>query len=125
LFGVVSRGSLITLSIISIPFVVASLALGLLISTIAQTQGQALQLTQLSLMPSILLSGYVSPRETMPGWLYMLSSVIPGTHYMQVTRGIMVRGAGFVDLIPQFLILSLIAFLLILASTARFKKSIA
>ena len=125
LFGVVSRGSLVTLCLMSLPFVTASLALGLLISTVAQTQGQALQFTMLTLMPSILLSGYVSPRETMPGWLYILSTVIPGTHYMQITRGIMVRGAGFTDLIPQFLTLILIATILIFASTTRFKKSIA
>ena len=125
LFGVVSRGSLIALTVMSIPFVIASLALGLLISTIAQTQGQALQYTQVTLMPAILLSGYVAPRETMPGWLYMISSGLPATHYMQITRGIMVRGAGFSDLIPQFLILILIALILILASTARFKKQIA
>jgi ABC transporter DrrB family efflux protein len=125
LFGVISRGSLITLGLMSVPFVVASLALGLLISTVAQTQGQALQLTQLTLMPSILLSGYVSPRETMPGWLYMISTAMPATHYIQITRGVMVRGAGFNDLLPQFFALILIATILIVASTARFKKSIA
>ncbi|MDR3689866.1 MAG: ABC transporter permease [Fimbriimonas sp.] len=125
LFGVVSRGSLVSLTIMSLPFVVASLSLGLLISTIAQTQGQALQFTILTMMPSILLSGYVSPRETMPGWLYMISNVLPATHYMQITRGIMVRGAGFGDLIPQSSVLIVIAMLLIVLSTARFKKSIA
>ncbi len=123
-FGVISRGSLITLAFMSIPFVVASLSLGLLISTVAQTQGQALQMTMLTLMPSILLSGYVSPRETMPGFLYLLSALIPGTHYIQITRGIMVRGAGFLDLVPQLLVLVLIAVLLIVASTTRFHKSI-
>ena len=125
LFGVISRGHMLTLSVMSIPFVVASLALGLLISTVAQTQGQALQFTQLTLLPSILLSGYVSPRETMPGWLYLISTFLPATHYMQITRGIIVRGAGFTDLIPQFLALIAIATVLIVASTTRFKKSIA
>ena len=123
-FDVRSQGSLVALIALSVPFVVASLALGLLISTFASSQGQALQFTQLTLMPSILLSGYVSPRETMPGWLYVISTVLPATHFMQATRGIMVRGAGFTDLIPQFLALWLIAVLLIVASTTRFRKTI-
>ncbi|HEY3781352.1 MAG TPA: ABC transporter permease [Fimbriimonadaceae bacterium] len=125
MFGVQSSGSLIALTILSIPFIFASLALGLLISTVAQTQGQALQMTQLTLMPSILLSGYISPRETMPGWLYIISDMIPATHFMQVTRGIIIRGAGPLDLIPQFLTLTFIAVVLVLISTVRFRKSIA
>jgi len=124
-FDVPCHGNVLALFILSIPFVVASLALGLLISTVAQTQGQALQLTQLTLLPSILLSGYISPRETMPGWLYAISSVMPATHYMQVTRGVIVRGATFGDLVPQFVTLIGIATLLILASTARFHKTVA
>ena len=86
LFNVTSNGSILTLAVMSIPFIFASLALGLLISTVAQTQGQALQYSQLMLMPSILLSGYVSPRETMPGWLYIISSFMPATHFMQIAR---------------------------------------
>jgi ABC-2 type transport system permease protein len=124
-FGVVSHGSVVALAVMSAPFILASLALGLLISTIAQTQGQALQFTQLSLMPSILLSGYVSPRETMPGWLYIISTVVPATHYIQITRGVMIRGAGFSDLLTPFLSLIAITLLLIIASTSRFRKSLA
>ncbi len=123
-FGVSSNGSVIILALMAIPFIFASLALGLLISTIAQTQGQALQFSQLMLLPSILLSGYVSPRETMPGWLYILSDAIPATHFMQITRGIIIRGAGFMDLLPQFLTLILMATILVALSTARFRKSI-
>lgn len=124
-FNVVSRGSVVALAIMSTPFVLASLALGLLISTVAQTQGQALQLTQLLVMPGILLSGYVSPRDTMPGWLYLLSTLIPATHYIQITRGIMIRGASFTDLLTPFFALIGMATFLILASTARFRKSLA
>jgi ABC transporter DrrB family efflux protein len=124
-FNVPSAGNVFVLGLIGIPFIAATLSLGLWISTFAQTQGQALQFTQLTLLPSILLSGYVSPRETMPGWLYLLSNIFPATHFIQVTRGIMVRGAGFVDLLPQFLTLIFIATLLILSSTARFRKTTA
>ena len=124
-FGVVSHGSVVVLALMSAPFVMASLALGLLISTIAQTQGHALQFTQMVLMPSILLSGYVSPRETMPGWLYLISTVMPATHYIRITRGIIIRGAGFTDLLAPFFTLIAMALLLVFASTARFRKSLA
>lgn len=125
LFDVTSNGSVFTLALMSIPFIFASLALGLLISTVAQTQGQALQYSQLMLMPSILLSGYVSPRETMPGWLYIISSFMPATHFMQISRGIIIRGAGFLDLLPQFFTLVFMAVVLVALSTVRFRKSVA
>jgi ABC transporter DrrB family efflux protein len=124
-FGISSQGSLLVLILMSIPFMVASLAFGLLISTLAQTQGQALQFTLLTLLPSILLSGYVSPRETMPGWLYIISTVIPATHYIQITRGIIVRGAGFLELLTPFLALIAIATVLLTLATTRFRKSLA
>jgi ABC transporter DrrB family efflux protein len=123
-FAVPSHGSYLTLVLMSLPFVIASLSLGLLISTVAQTQGQALQFTMLTMLPSILLSGYISPRETMPGALYLISNAMPATHYMQVTRGVMMRGAGFFDLLPQFFALLVISAVLILASTARFRKTV-
>jgi ABC-2 type transport system permease protein len=125
LFGVVPNGSLVLLAIMSIPFILASLGIGLLISTVAQTQAQALQFSQLILMPSLLLSGYISPRETMPGWLYIISSFIPATDFMQVSRGIIIRGAGFTDLLPQFFTLVAMSVILVALSTMRFRKSIA
>jgi ABC transporter DrrB family efflux protein len=124
-FGIQPHGSIIALFLMSVPFVVASLSIGLLISTVAQTQGQALQFTMMLLMPSILLSGYISPRETMPGWLYIVSFGFPATHYIQITRGIIIRGAGAGDLIGPCAILCLIAGLLIVVATTRFRKSIA
>ncbi len=123
-FGVQCHGSVIVLAIMSVPFVLASLAQGLFISTVAQTQAQALQYTQLTLMPAIMLSGYISPRETLPGWLYLVSTIMPATHFMQITRGVMIRGAGFFDLVTPFFILIFIAALLVLASAARFRKSL-
>lgn len=123
-FGVESHGSLIVLTLMSVPFIVASLGLGLLISTVAQTQGQALQFSMLITMPSILLSGYIAPRETMPGALYLISNAFPATHFMQITRGIMVRGAGFWDLAPPFLATCGIAVALLFLSTSKFRKSI-
>jgi ABC-type multidrug transport system permease subunit len=124
-FDVEVAGSLILLMVLAIPFVLAALSLGLFISTVAQNQAQALQMTMLTALPSILLSGYISPRETLPGPLYLLSEVIPATHFMQISRGIVVRGAGFLDLLPSVIALAILTIVLIAAATARFRKSLA
>ena len=124
-FDVSIAGSFALLFLLSVPFVIAALSLGLLISTVAKSQGQALQMVLLTLLPSILLSGYIAPRETLPLPLYLLSNVFPVTYYIQIMRGIVVRGAGFADLLPAVLSLSLIAFVLLALATSRFRKSIA
>jgi ABC-type multidrug transport system permease subunit len=124
-FDVPVQGSSILLMTLSIPFILAALSLGLLISTAAQTQGQALQLTLLITLPSILLSGFVFPRGTMPGILYLLSFSLPVTYFLDILRGIVVRGAGLFDLLPALLGLCLITVLLLAAATLRFRKSMA
>jgi ABC-type multidrug transport system permease subunit len=123
-FDVHIAGSVALLLLLSLPFLVASLALGLLISTIAQNQGQALQLTLLITLPSILLSGFVFVRESMPGVIYLMSFAIPVTYYLQILRGIVVRGAGFMDVWPSVAALLVIDVLLLSIATRRFRKSV-
>lgn len=123
-FNVPSAGSVILLTVMTVPFVFASLAIGMLISTVSKTQSQALQLVQLTFMPSILLSGYVAPRETLPGWLYVLSSCFPATYYIQITRGIVVRGAGFAELQGPFYAMVVICLVLLTLSVFNFRKSL-
>jgi ABC-2 type transport system permease protein len=108
----------------SIPFIVATLGIGLLISTIAKNQAQALQMSLLFMMPSILLSGFAFPRETQPGMLYLLSSALPVTHFLNVVRGIIVRGAGFWELWPSVAALLVIAAVSVGLSVFRFRKSV-
>jgi ABC transporter DrrB family efflux protein len=124
-FDVRVAGSIVLLVTMSLPFILASLSLGLVISTIAQTQAQALQFTLLVMLPSILMSGFVAPRETMPGALFLLSEVLPVTHFLQILRGIIVRGAGFMDILPSVFALLLITVGLIALAVTRFRKSIA
>ena len=76
-------------------------------------------------LPAILLSGYIAPRETLPGSLYVLSAAFPVTHFIQIARGIVVRGAGLSDVFPSVLALIVIAVVLVAAATARFRKSMA
>ena len=122
-FNVQVAGSVLLLTVLAIPFVLAALALGLLISTVAQNQAQAQQLTTLTLLPSILLSGYIAPRETLPGALLLLSNVLPVTFFIQILRGIVVRGAGLRDLLPNVFYLILITVVLVTLATLRFRKS--
>lgn len=124
-FDVRVAGSLVLLVTMSIPFILASLSLGLVISTVSQTQAQALQFTLMVMLPSILMSGFVAPRETMPGALYILSEVLPVTHFLQVLRGIIVRGAGLTDILPSVAALLIITGALIALAVTRFRKSIA
>jgi len=122
-FDVQIAGSVVLLLLLSIPFIVAALSLGLLISTIAQNQAQALQFTLLITLPSILMSGFVFPRDTMPGVLYLVSEVIPVTYFLDIIRGIVVRGAGFSDLWTSAAALIVISVVLLAISTSRFRKS--
>lgn len=124
LFDLRVAGSLIALILLTVPFIFASLALGMLISTVAKTQGQALQMTTLTMLPSVLMSGFVFPRETMPGVLYIISGFIPLTHFLVVLRGIVVRGASTWDVLPSAGWMTLIAVVLVVISTTRFRKSL-
>jgi ABC-type multidrug transport system permease subunit len=125
IFDVHVAGSVPLLLLLALPFVLAALSLGLLISTLAQNQAQALQMTLLITLPSILLSGFLFPRETMPGPLYLASNIIPVTFFMEILRGLIVRGAGLADVWPNVLALLIITTVLLALSTSRFRKSIA
>jgi ABC-type multidrug transport system permease subunit len=124
-FDVHVAGSVALLLLLSLPFVVATLSLGLLISTLARNQAQALQMTLLITLPSILMSGFLYPRDTMPGPLFLLSHAIPVTFFLQILRGVVVRGAGLPDLWPSVAALLVLTVILLGLATSRFRKSIA
>jgi ABC-2 type transport system permease protein len=116
------QGSLGTLYLAALIFIAATLALGLLISTIAQTQMQAFQMSFFVLLPSILLSGFVFPFEGMPRIVQYLAQVLPLTHFNELIRGVTLRGAALPEL--QAPLVELLAFtaLVIAAVTLRFRK---
>jgi len=121
-FGVPIHGSLGLLVGLSLFFLLASLALGMLISTVAENQLQAVQLSFLFLLPSILLSGFVFPRESMPTPIYILTFLVPVTYFLEILRGIILRGAGLGALVGPVCALGLISATLVIASVARFRK---
>ena len=98
LFDVPIRGSVVDLYIAGSAFIAANLALGLLISTATQTQFQAMQMTVFILMPSILLSGFMFPFDGMPIVAQYIGEVLPTTHFIRLTRGIMLREAPIGEL---------------------------
>lgn len=124
LFDVHIAGSFILLMLLSLPFVFASLALGLLISTVAQSQNQAQQMSFMVMLPSILLSGFIFPRDTMPGVLYVFSELMPLTHELQILRGVVVRGAGFGELWQPFVIVLGLSALLVTLAARKFQKNL-
>lgn len=98
LFGVPFRGQLTDLYAAALVFIAASLALGLLISTLASSQFQAMQMTFFFFLPSILLSGFMFPFDGMPRPAQLIAEILPLTHFVRMVRGIMLRGAGLGEL---------------------------
>ncbi|HEX8904668.1 MAG TPA: ABC transporter permease [Longimicrobiaceae bacterium] len=124
LFGVPVRGSIPALYSVSLLFVLANLGLGLFVSTVARTQAQAMQLSFMLLMPNILLSGFMFPREAMPRVMQWISTALPLTHYLRVLRGILLKGTGLGDLWSEAAILAAMAVVILMLSVARFSKTI-
>lgn len=123
-FRVPIHGNLALLLALSTIYLFALLALGLLISSRARTQMEAIQIAQMFLLPSIMLSGYIFPLSSLPAPVRALSQVLPATHFIAISRGVILRGATFWDLWPQVAALLVIALLLVAGSTRAFKKTI-
>ena len=122
LFDVPVRGSIVDLYIAGAAFIAAKLALGLLISTAVHTQFQAMQMTVFILMPSILLSGFMFPFDGMPPVAQFIGEVLPTTHFIRLTRGIMLRDAPLSELSFDFLYLIGFALVVMTAAALRFTK---
>ena len=124
-FRIPVRGSLALYYGLTSLHILASLAWGLLISSVAKTQMQAMQMSFFALMPSILLSGFMFPREAMPAFFRAVSNLLPVTFFLQISRGILLKGVGLSALWPQVLsLLGLLVFFLGL-SILKFRKTIA
>jgi ABC-2 type transport system permease protein len=124
LFNVPIRGSVPTLYLIALPFVLASVAIGLFVSTLVQNQAQAMQLGFLFLLPNILLSGFMFPREAMPEPAQWLGAALPLTYFLRVMRGILLRGVGLESLWREALVLVGFSVGLIALSVRRFRKTV-
>ncbi len=121
-FGVAFNGSLALFFSLSMLFLFSSLGLGLLLSTVSTNQRQAQQLATLIMLPSLLLSGYIFPRESMPPLIRDLGALVPLTYYLQVARGIILKGVGLAYLRDNILPLALFSIVVFTISALSFKR---
>ncbi len=124
IFKIPTVGSVWLLYLLTVPFIVASLGVGLLISTITRNQLQAMQVSFFFMLPNILLSGYIFPRVAMPLPAQWIGLMLPLTYYLNILRGILLKGIGFDQLWRPTLALSGFAILLFAISVNRFSKTI-
>ena len=122
LFHVPLVGSLLDLYLAALLFIAASLGLGLLISTFAKTQFQAMQLTVFTFLPSILLSGFMFPFEGMPRFAQWLGQLLPLTYFVRLMRGILLRGAALGGLWTDVWPLLLFFFITMTLAVLKFRK---
>jgi ABC-2 type transport system permease protein len=123
-FRVPIHGSVLLLAILSLPYIFVSLSLGILISSKANSQAEAMQLAFLTILPSIFFSGYIFPRETMPKFFFVLSYFVPATYFIDITRGIILRGATLVHLWIDAVALFTIGALLLVIAARRFQNKV-
>jgi ABC-2 type transport system permease protein len=125
LFAVPIRGNLLSAYVASLVFIIANLGLGLFISTLARAQAQAMQASFFFLLPNVLLSGFMFPREAMPDAARWIGLALPLTYFLQIIRGIVLKGVGLREMWPQTLALVGFAILFFTFATMRFRKTLA
>jgi ABC-2 type transport system permease protein len=125
MFDIVVKGSLFDLFVATLLFVIAALSIGLFVSTIADSQQVAFQLASLmSMLPTIILSGFMFPIRSMPIWLQILTNITPAKFYLIILRGIILKGVGFEAFWDQIIYLIIFISVVIFISIRRFKKTI-
>jgi ABC-type multidrug transport system permease subunit len=123
-FGIQVQGNLLLLLALSGVFSMAVIGIGLIISTAATNQVQATQMAIATLLPSIFLSGFIYPRETMPLFFFLMSYFLPLTYFIEILRGIILRGAALEHLLHVVIPLSTMALLLFTLSVVKFRKKL-
>lgn len=125
LFQIPTRGSIMTLFITALPFIFSQLALGLMFSTIAKNQLQAIQMSFFWFLPNILLSGFMFPFNGMPTWAQWIGNVFPLTHFILIIRSILFKSASWPELWPNLWPILAFATLVIIISIKRYRQTIA
>jgi ABC-2 type transport system permease protein len=105
-------------------FIIVNLALGFLISTVARSQMQAMQLSFFTILPSVLLSGFMFPFAGMPGWAQVIGSAVPATHFLRVTRAVMLKGGDVADVTGPFLALGIILVVISAIAMHRYRQTL-
>ncbi len=121
-FSVPIRGNLVFLFGMAIVYLFALLSLGLFLSTMATTQAQAMQMAQFFMLPSFMLSGYIFPMAGLPPVLYVIGNLLPATHMIEIMRGVVLRDAGPLELLPHVLALLAMSVVLVTLSVRQFNR---
>jgi len=124
LFAVPFVGSLWLLVSVVVVFIAANLVVGITISSAARNQMQALQMSFFFFLPSILLSGFMFPFRGMPRWAQWLGEVLPNTHFMRISRGVMLKGNGLAESWPELWPLLLFMLIVMIIGLARFRRTL-
>ncbi|MGG1660707.1 ABC transporter permease [Brevibacillus sp. NRS-1366] len=123
-FGVPVKGSIPLLVSLSILFLVTTLLLGIFISTVARTQLQAMQMAFALILPSVLLSGFMFPRDSMPVVIQWLGGLVPLTYFLEILRGIFLKGAGLCALWREVVGMGMFSLFILAVAILRFRKKI-
>ena len=121
-FGIPINGSLSLLLALSALFILTTLGLGIFISTLANTQQEAMLMTWFTLLPAVFLSGFLFPLAAMPKFLQAISYIIPLRYYLIIARSIILKGAGLEAIQPEFIALIIFAVVILTAAATRFHK---
>lgn len=123
-FRVPVHGNVLLLMALSTCYIFVNLSIGMLVSSKANSQTEALQLSMMTILPSIFLSGYIFPRDNMPLIFYLMSYLVPATYMIDISRGVILRGAGFAELWINTLALLAMGITVLLLASRRFRKMI-
>lgn len=122
-FGVPMQGNLLVLLLFALLYIITSLSLGILISTIAPSQKIAMFVTLLiTLLPSIMLSGFIFPRETLPPVLRGITYIVPATYFLRIIRGVVVKGAELKHFISEGAALVIFTVVLLTIASLKFAR---
>ena len=124
LFDVPMQGGWAALGLGVLLFIIGSLALGFLISTLAQNQRQAMQISFFYMLPSLLLSGFMFPFRGMPAWAQAIGTAIPVTHFLRIVRGALLKGHGFAEMWPSLGALALFVLAVSTLAVLRYRTTL-
>jgi ABC-2 type transport system permease protein len=123
-FGVPMQGSVLLLLLLCLPFIAASLSVGLTFSTLASNQLQAMQSAMFFFLPSLLLSGFMFPFRGMPAWAQFLGELLPLTHFLRIVRGILLKGSGLFDIWHEVVAIILFMLVVMFIALRRYRSTL-
>ncbi len=123
-FNVPFLGQAWVFGLATLLFITVNLAIGFTFSTVARNQLQAVQMSFFFMLPSILLSGFAFPFRGMPGWAQIIGAALPATHFIRISRGVMLKGASFTQLAPEILLLAVTLVIVGTIAVSRYRVTL-